>query len=127
MAYQTISEIRQFNEDARQDLDELKRHQALSATSIEASHLLTAGDRVDQDGGAGLPGRTPLKRHLELAEEHVAKGDKLVERQREIVDELERDGHALAANAGVLLAQFEELQAAYILDRDWLKELGELR
>jgi hypothetical protein len=129
MPFRTVSEIRQFNENARQALDELKRHQAASDTSIEASRLLTAEDREKRDGGGGLlsTDRTELNQHLELAEERVAKGKKLVARQREIVDELERDGHALAANARVLLAQFEELQEAYVLDRDWLKELSELR
>lgn len=117
MALPTIIQIMQFNEDARHALAELKRHRTASATSIEASL-----PHPEQSTG-----RTPLKQHVELADEQVAKGEKLVAHQREIVDELERDGHALAANARVLLVQFEELQAAYIVDRDWLKELSELR
>jgi hypothetical protein len=110
MACQTISEIRQFNEDARQALNELKGHRAAAPTSTKQN-----------------TDRATLKQDLELAEERVAKGKKLVARQREIVDELERDSHALAANARGRLAQFEELQAAYIVDRDWVKELSELR
>ncbi len=70
--------------------------------------------------------RVQLREHLALAERHVAEGERVVARQREIVAELERDGHdAAAAQARQLLAQFEELLALHVADRDRLrKELG---
>jgi hypothetical protein len=65
-----------------------------------------------------------LKQHLAQAEEHVAKGERHVARQRELVAELERDGHDTGP-ARHLLRQFEELQELHCADRDRLrKELG---
>ena len=61
---------------------------------------------------------------LALAEEHVALGAKNVARQREIIAELERDGHD-ATQAWELLAQLEQLQAMHVADRERL--LGELQ
>jgi hypothetical protein len=138
MAFQPISEIRQFNVDARRALDDLHSQRGASVTPAEAFYLHTGGKR-DGGGRPALPAQTPdhmsadgrsagraaLKRHLVLAEEHVAKSEKLVARQGEIVDRLQRDGHALAANAGALLRQFEELWAAHIDGRDRL--IQELR
>lgn len=65
--------------------------------------------------------------HLKQAERHVADGARHVERQREIVAELEADGHGAAARqAAALLVQFEEVQALLVADRDRLiKELAE--
>jgi hypothetical protein len=64
--------------------------------------------RVDQD---------MIKRHFEQAERHVALGKKHIARQREIVAELERDGHD-TRSARSLLSQFEELQKMHVADRD---------
>jgi hypothetical protein len=64
-----------------------------------------------------------LMENLALADEHIALGAKHVARQREIIAELERDGHD-TTKACALLAEFEELQAMHIADRDRL--LGEL-
>jgi uncharacterized coiled-coil protein SlyX len=137
MTFLPIFDIRQFNEDARQSLDELHRQRA-STASFEASHL-PAGN-PDRGGGLLLsqkPGqganwntanmhRTAVEQRLALAEVHIAKGEKIVARQRDIVDELQRDGHALAATASALLGKFEELQAIHIDDRDRLRrELSE--
>ncbi len=70
--------------------------------------------------------RARLREDLALAERHVADGERVVARQRAIVAELERDGHdATAAQARQLLAQFEELLALHVGDRDRLRrELG---
>lgn len=69
--------------------------------------------------------RSMIRQHLTLAREHVAQGEKHVARQREIVAELDRDGHD-AALARQLLEQFERVQANHVADRDRLeKELGE--
>ena len=65
--------------------------------------------------------------HLALAEEHVVLGAKNVARQREIIAELQRDGHD-TTQAWALLTEFEQLQAMHIADRDrLLGELHELR
>ncbi len=68
--------------------------------------------------------RALMEKHLELAEEHVIKGARIVARQRELVQELERDGHN-TMKARQTLAQFEELQELHIAERDRLRrELG---
>jgi hypothetical protein len=38
-----------------------------------------------------------IAEHLTLAERHVAEGERHIERQRETIRELERDGHDLTA------------------------------
>ncbi len=68
--------------------------------------------------------RELLEKHLALAEEHIAKGTRFVARQRELVEELERDGHD-TRQARHTLAQFEQLQALHIAEWDRLRrELG---
>jgi hypothetical protein len=70
--------------------------------------------------------RDTLKRHLTKIEEQVAIVAQNVERQRELVAELERDGYD-AAQAKKMLEQFLEQQVLHIADRDRLiKELSEL-
>ena len=70
--------------------------------------------------------RDILERHLTKAEEQVAIAAQNVARQRELVAELERDDHD-ASQANQMLAQFLDLQAMHIVDRDRLiKELSEL-
>jgi hypothetical protein len=70
--------------------------------------------------------RATVTAHLAQAERHVALGEQHIARQREIVSELE-DGSHDAVQARRLLAQFEELQALHIADRDRLRrELAEL-
>lgn len=65
-----------------------------------------------------------LQDHLAHADRHVLEGNGHIARQREIVATLEREGHDTVA-ARALLAQFEELQAMHIADRDrLLRELG---
>ncbi len=58
-----------------------------------------------------------LRKHLTQAEKHVASGEQHVRRQRELVAELERDGHDTAV-AKQLLAEFERLWEMHIADRD---------
>jgi hypothetical protein len=65
--------------------------------------------------------RAMLERHLAKAEEHVERGAKIIERQRIIVAELERDGHN-TAEALKLLAEFQRVQAMHIDDRDRLRD-----
>ncbi len=68
--------------------------------------------------------RDTILTHLALAEHHVAVGEVHVERQRLIVEELERDGHAQTLNeAKELLKRFEEVLALHIEDRDRLKKM----
>lgn len=49
-----------------------------------------------------------LAQHLAEAEEHVVSGRRAIIRQRELILDLERDGHE-AAEARRLLATFEEV------------------
>ncbi len=67
---------------------------------------------------------TLVREHLTQAERHVAEGERHVARQRELVAQLERDGHDTTA-ARKSLTQFEELQDMHIADRDRLRrEVG---
>jgi hemerythrin len=54
---------------------------------------------------------------LAEADRHVAEGEQHVARQREMVAELERDGHDAKA-ARELLRQFEQTLAMHVADRD---------
>lgn len=63
-----------------------------------------------------------LTDHLRQAEEHVALGERHIARQREIVAELEADGHDVTEPRR-LLALFEEVQALHVQGRDRLQEL----
>jgi hypothetical protein len=55
--------------------------------------------------------------HLELAQWHVTSGSRLVQRQREILLHLERDGEPLV-EAKMRLLEFEQSQLARIAHRD---------
>lgn len=61
-----------------------------------------------------------LERHLALAEQHVTEGERIVARQRELLAELQRDGHN-TISARELLALFESVQATHTADRDRLR------
>ena len=61
--------------------------------------------------------RHVLLEHLEQARRHVAEGERHILRQRELVAEMERDGHG-TAEARRLLEQFEEMQTLHVADRD---------
>jgi hypothetical protein len=72
-----------------------------------------------------LADRDIARRHLELANKHVAQGQRLVEAQLALVARLERDGHN-TLEAKILLEQFEQILALQIETRDQiLRELGE--
>ena len=67
-----------------------------------------------------------LKRHLEEAEGHVVLGEQHIVRQRQLVFELERDGHDTTV-AKQLLAEFEATQVLHAEHRDRLRQqLAEL-
>lgn len=73
-----------------------------------------------------MPDRAIIEQHLAMAEGHVAKAGELVERQRSLVADLERDGHD-TTEARRLLAEFQEIEAMHISDRDRLRrELASL-
>jgi hypothetical protein len=61
--------------------------------------------------------RDAVRQRLEIAERHVALGEKTIGRQREAIADLERGGHD-AAFGKSLLKKFEELQALHVSDRD---------
>ena len=64
-----------------------------------------------------------IERHLAQAEAHVLQGEEHIARQREIVAEMERDGHEGAARtARNLLATFELAQESHLLDRSRLRQ-----
>ena len=58
-----------------------------------------------------------MRRLLAEAERHVAEGEALVARQRDLIRKLERDGHGTRA-ARLFLKSLEETQALHIADRD---------
>ena len=60
-----------------------------------------------------------LKDHLALANRHVASGNRGVARQKQLIEELETDGHD-TREALSLLARFEDLLALHLTDRDRL-------
>jgi hypothetical protein len=63
--------------------------------------------------------REMLKRHLALSEEHIATAEKNISRQRNLIAQLERDGHD-TASARTFLREFEQLQALHIAERERL-------
>jgi hypothetical protein len=65
--------------------------------------------------------RDMLLRHLAQARRHVADGERHVARQRELVAELERDGHD-TTQSRALLNQFEQMLALHIADRDRIEQ-----
>jgi hypothetical protein len=68
--------------------------------------------------------RAMLENHLAAAERHLTEAERQVVRQRELVAELERDGHD-SGQAIHLLEQFEEVLTIRIAYRDRLRaELG---
>lgn len=65
-----------------------------------------------------------LMEQLTQAERHVAQGERLIERQRRVIAEFQRNGGD-AREATRVLHQLVELQDLHIADRDRLrKELG---
>lgn len=60
-----------------------------------------------------------LIEHLSQADRHVAESEMHVERQRNLVENLARDGHDIREHAA-LLQQFEETLALHIKNRDRL-------
>ncbi|MGJ0391946.1 MAG: hypothetical protein ACR650_04190 [Methylocystis sp.] len=68
--------------------------------------------------------RALMERHLAMAERHIALGERIIGKQREIICELERNGHDFF-QARAFLSAFEELQALHIAEHDQaMKELG---
>jgi antitoxin (DNA-binding transcriptional repressor) of toxin-antitoxin stability system len=58
---------------------------------------------------------------LAMTEGHVARGERHIARQHEIIAELTRDGHDIT-RAEALLAAFEQTQRLHVADRDRLKK-----
>ena len=65
--------------------------------------------------------RSLVKQHLAQVEHHITGSERHIARQREVILELERQGHN-TAHARYLLARFEELQGLHIADRNRLRE-----
>ena len=65
-------------------------------------------------GMMGTMDRAMIQRHLTEAERHVSLGAEHIERQREIITELDRDGHD-SDLARQLLRVFEEVEATHIV------------
>ena len=67
-------------------------------------------------------GRTMVEDHLAIAERHVLEGEQYLIRHRTLVTKLEQGRNpAATSEAQTLLAQFQQMQAVYIADRDWLR------
>jgi hypothetical protein len=65
--------------------------------------------------------RSLIEEHLAQANRHVAEGEGHVTKQRELVAQMERDGHD-TTEALKLLGHFEELQELHIADRNRIEE-----
>jgi hypothetical protein len=63
-----------------------------------------------------------LKAHLAMAERHVAEGEVHIRHQKEIVAQLQRDGHDVTT-AAHMLAVLEGTQKLHVADRDRLRRL----
>jgi len=66
-----------------------------------------------------------LVNHLAQAERHIREGERLILRQRQLVDELERHGHGQSQTANLardILQSIEMAQSAHIVDRSRLKQ-----
>lgn len=59
-----------------------------------------------------------LVEHLTMAERHVAHGERILENQQRVIEELRRDRHsdALIVAAERLLRSFEEVQSMHLAD-----------
>jgi hypothetical protein len=64
--------------------------------------------------------RAMIERHLAQAERHIAEGERRIERQREIIAALERDGHD-TIQARAPMVNFEEVLRTHIADRDLIR------
>ena len=68
--------------------------------------------------------RTLLEEHLAQARRHIRLGQEHIKRQKELVTELERDGHDVSEPKR-LLDLFREIQLMHVLHRDiLLVEIG---
>lgn len=65
--------------------------------------------------------RHAISAHLEQAEHHVRQGAVHVANQRNLIADLDRDGHD-TTDARALLRQFEELQELHVADRGRLRQ-----
>jgi hypothetical protein len=61
-----------------------------------------------------------IQDHLALAEEHVSRGQVLIDKQRELLSEMRARGDPVDV-AEALLIQLEETQRLHISDRDRLR------
>jgi len=89
----------------------------LIAADRQASVLTKTASRGYQPGDA--------RQHLGQAERHIREGERLILRQRQLVDELERHGHGQSQTANLardILQSFEMTQSARIVDRGRLKQ-----
>jgi hypothetical protein len=67
--------------------------------------------------------REIIERLLKKTQLHIAEGEELILQQRELVNELEGDGYALAAfDAGKILQTFLETQEELVKARDRMQQ-----
>jgi hypothetical protein len=64
--------------------------------------------------------RTVLLRRLVEAERHLAAYERVVARQRHVIDTIVRGGHD-TTEASALLREFQGIQATHVADRDRLR------
>jgi ATP-dependent exoDNAse (exonuclease V) alpha subunit len=71
--------------------------------------------------------KSKIREHLEEANQHVKKGEKLIEQQEDRIEELSRDGHPTKIHKENLEA-LREVEEAFKKNRDAIrKELEESR
>jgi hypothetical protein len=68
--------------------------------------------------------RAILIEHLALAERHAAEGERILEHQRAIIDDLRHRAHSagMTEEAERLLLQFEEAQSLHLADAARLRK-----
>jgi hypothetical protein len=89
---------------------------------IEAMRSCVTGRAQMRPGGSDLPlDMTMTVRLLSEAELGIAERQRCIERQREVIAELERDGHD-ATQPKTLLKTFEVSQGLRVAERDRLSE-----
>jgi hypothetical protein len=85
-------------------------------------HSTVSGLKIKaEDVGSKTMDQTLVEQYLAQAERRVADGEHLVLRQRKLTAELKHEGHD-TKEAEMLLAQFEELLAMRVSDRDRLRK-----
>ena len=95
----------------------------ISPQNTEYSDIGSPGVRYSQSPAPGTvsPMARDISKLLELAEERVARSERFLRTQRELIETLRRLGHE-TADANALLLEYDGLHTRFIAARDRLRE-----